>query len=401
MNTICTLDNPIQNYVWGSKTAIPELLGQKPSGVPQAELWMGAHPKAPSKLMWNGESVSLSTLIARYPKEILGQSIAERFNNTLPFLFKVLAAARPLSIQAHPDRQQALLGFERENGLSIPLNAPDRNYRDPNHKPECICALTPFWALRGFRRISDILLRLMLLCPEGLEMEIRTLENNQEAEGLKQFFKALMTMGRVRKPHIIAEVVTNAGRLSDQGDRSHEWVLALHREYPHDIGILSPAILNLICLKPGEAMFLGPGELHAYLDGVGIEIMANSDNVLRGGLTPKHVDVGELLKVLHFTEREIDVLLPVPIGRFESLYETEAVEFSLSVIALTGTDEFKSGERRSVEILICTDGNAQIIVKEPHHYYTVSKGNVHLIPAASPSYTIKGTAVIYKASVPL
>lgn len=399
MNTICLLQNPIQEYAWGSKTAIADLLGKAPSGIPQAELWMGAHPKSPSQVILGGAIMSLPDLIQQFPLEILGEAVADRFNHKLPFLFKVLAAGQPLSIQAHPNREQAIAGFARENQLGIPIGAPDRNYRDDNHKPECICALTPFWALRGFRKISDMLPRLQQLCPVGLGAPLRVLAQSPNAAGLKRFFRILMTASKPKQREIVSEAVSNAEKSA--GDPCHEWIIKLHAAYPADVGSLSPALLNLVCLDPGEAMFLASGELHAYLSGLGMELMANSDNVLRGGLTPKHVDVEELLNVLNFTEREISTLAPVPADACEGKYETDAAEFSLSVLTVTQECSFASRGNRSVEILFCTRGAARLTNGGFGESFNISKGTALLIPAAAPPYVIIGNAVIYKASVPM
>jgi mannose-6-phosphate isomerase len=360
---------------------------------------MGAHPKAPSRVIREGRLISLPDLIQQFPLEILGAPVAARFNNKLPFLFKVLAAEQPLSIQAHPNREQAIAGFARENQLGIPIGAPDRNYRDDNHKPECICALTPFWALRGFRKIADMLPRLRQLCPTELGAELSALAQSGNAAGLKRFFRALMTASKPKQRRIVSEVLSNAEKRA--GDPCHEWIIKLHAVYPADVGILSPALLNLVCLNPGEAMFLVSGELHAYLSGLGMELMANSDNVLRGGLTPKHVDVEELLSVLDFTERRIGVLVPVPVDPCEGKYETDAAEFSLSVLTVTEENRFASKGNRSVEILFCTRGAARIETGGSGESFDISKGTALLVPAAAPPYVITGNAVIYKAFVPI
>ncbi len=284
MKTISILKNKIQEYDWGSYTAISELLGKlSHSDTPQAELWMGAHPKASSMVEENGEWFPLNELIGKYPEYILGKTAAKKFDNRLPYLFKVLAAVKPLSIQTHPNRLQAKEGSEKENKLGIPLNAPDRNYKDNNHKPECICAVTHFWGLNGFRKIPDILLLSEKISLKGLEKELHKIENNPNPQGLRIFFKSVMTLPSEKKKEIISYAAEQAEKFSD--NPVFEWIIRLYHEYPSDIGVLSPLWLNLICLKPGEAMFLPPGSLHSYLDGVGIELMANSDNVLRGGLT--------------------------------------------------------------------------------------------------------------------
>jgi len=401
MDRIRLLKNVVQEYAWGSYTAIPELLGRDaPAGRPQAELWMGAHPKAPSMVKCDGVWRSLLELISENPKDILGEKVAEKFDNRLPYLFKVLAAAKPLSIQAHPSRIQAKQGFDRENRLKIPLDAYHRNYKDDNHKPECICALTDFWALNGFRKISDILSLMEKICPPGLKTPLDLLREQPDAMGLKKFFQALMTMDGKAQAEIIADAIEKVEDLEDYHP-AYQWMIDLHKEYPKDIGVFSPILLNLVCLKPGEAMFLQAGELHAYLDGTAIELMANSDNVLRGGLTPKYIDVQELLNVLNFEEREINILFTGEIDECEFAYETPAEEFFLSVISVTEEIGYHSADRRSVEIILCTDGRATITDLGKNEKVFVEQGKSIVIPSVVETYRIEGNATFYKASVPL
>jgi len=401
MTGICLLKNSIQEYAWGSYTAIPELLGNdSPANTPQAELWMGAHPKAPSKVKCNGKWRSLLELIDKNSQDILGEKVAQKFKNRLPYLFKVLAAAKPLSIQAHPSLGQAGEGFERENRLGIPLDAPNRNYKDDNHKPECICALSAFWALNGFRKIPDMISLMDKICPQGLKKEFDLFRHQPDSRGLKEFFKAMLTTDRTIQKQIINDAVKNAAQVKDK-DKAYQWMIDLHEQYPADIGVFSPIILNLIRLEPGQAMFLPAGTLHAYLDGVGIELMANSDNVLRGGLTPKHVDVKELLNVLNFEEREINILKMEKINSCEHRYESHAQEFSLSVIAVKTDAGYFSLDKRCVEILLCTDGNAVVTDLAGNNSVAISKGMSILIPAVLEKYSIKGNAVFYKAAVPI
>jgi len=401
MTGICLLKNSIQEYAWGSYTAIPELLGNdSPANTPQAELWMGAHPKAPSKLKCNGKWRSLLELIDKNPRGILGEKVAQKFKNRLPYLFKVLAAGKPLSIQAHPSLGQAKEGFERENRLGIPLDAPNRNYKDDNHKPECICALSAFWALNGFRKISAMISLLDRICPPGLTKELDLLRRKPDSDGLKNFFQTVMTMDRKSQKRIVDDAVKNARPV--KGDnKAYQWMINLYKEYPSNIGVLSPIILNLICLEPGQALFLPAGTLHAYLDGVGIELMANSDNVLRGGLTPKHVDVKELLNVLNFEERDVNILKMEKINPCERRYESNAQEFSLSVIAVKTDTEYYSPGKRCVEILLCTDGDAVVVDFAENNSVDIKKGMSILIPAVVEKYSIKGDAVFYKAAVPI
>lgn len=401
MREIGLLRNTIQEYDWGSTTAISELLGQAGQpDKPQAELWMGTHPKAPSEVLQDGVWKSLLELVEEHPDDILGKQIARRFHNKLPFLFKVLAAAKPLSIQAHPNSEQARRGFMRENELGIPLKAPNRNYRDDNHKPEIICALTVFWALKGFREVREIIRLLDKIQSPGLAKALTFLRDQPNREGLKGFFRHLMTMEKGKQNQIVEEAVGSAEKLVN-GDGVWQWIVKLNLEYPGDIGVISAIFLNLIQLTPGQAMYLPAGELHAYLEGVGIELMANSDNVLRGGLTPKHVDVQELLNILNFAEGEVDILRPKELGSGEAVYETGTSEFVLSTIKVSEGAPFKSSRNRSVEIMICTEGAARVTDLSNGEMTRLPKGGSVIVPAAVKQYNVEGDATLYKAAVPL
>jgi len=396
---ICILDNPIMDYAWGSQTAIPELLGRPSSAdTPQAELWMGAHPKAPSSVTLDNEVVLLPDLVAQHTQDVLGKYTTGRFGK-LPFLFKILAAAQPLSIQAHPNQAQAEQGFARENAQGIPLDGRTRNYRDNSHKPEIICALTDFWALNRFRRISEILALMEAMGLAGISKEVSDFHKSPNQEGLKTFFRALLTLDHEQKKRVIEEAVSYARTHQDQ-DPVWDWMLKIYAHYPDDMGVLSPVLLNLVKLAPGQAMFLGAGELHAYLEGVGVELMANSDNVLRGGLTPKHMDVDELLTTLTFIDSPLDVLSGEKGPGGERIYKTPAKEFSLAAIQVDNEAGFISTEDRSVEILICVQGEALVTDTTTGDVCKVAKGTSFLVPAALGCYRIDGEAAFYRASVP-
>ena len=391
------LKNTIQKYAWGSHSAIQQLMDIPPSDEPWAELWMGAHPKAPSQIYVDGQWISIFDLINRSPKKILGKNAAGKFNNSLPYLFKVLAADQPLSIQAHPNAEQAQKGFEHESKIGLEITAPSRNYKDSHHKPECICAITPFTGLKGFRKTPSAVELLECFCPHGLADEIILLGNKH----LKKFFLTLMELPEAQKEAIINEAVENAKKLLAPAIIC-KWILKLYRQYPTDIGVISPLFLNLFCLEPGQSLFLQAGELHAYLDGLGIELMANSDNVLRGGLTPKHVDVPELMKVLNFVESDIEILLPESISDCEGQYPVFAEEFLLSSIHVTESKTYISPEQRSVEILLCIHGNAHLAYNAGiNDLIDIKKGDSILIPAAADAYQLYGNAEFYKAGVPL
>ncbi len=400
MNGIYILKNVIQEYAWGSKTALAELLGQtSPSTAPQAELWMGAHPKGPSLVVTPEGAIPLNRFIKNDPESILGAETARRFENKLPYLFKVLAAARPLSIQAHPNLDQARRGFEEENMKNIDIGAPERNYRDDNHKPECICALTDYWAMNGFRESGDIARRMKTLCPGTLGKTVDRYLLSDGATDLPRFFELLMTLGDKACRDSVSEALDNVSRLLED-DTAGIWIQKLQAEYPYDIGVLSPAFLNLVCLRPGQAMYLPAGQLHAYLEGVGIELMANSDNVLRGGLTPKHVDVAQLMKILNFTATGLNILSPVPVSTTEKVYRTIAAEFELSVIDIDNGRPHTNHKSDSVQILLCTAGKAVVSRGAAPGNITVFKGTCLLIMATADVFQIEGEATLYKAAVP-
>lgn len=397
MKHISILKNPVQKYAWGSKTALPSLLGwPKPWEEPAAELWLGAHPKAPSMVEMKGQWSSIIEVIAEDPVSVLGRYAAERFSNKLPFLFKVLAADRPLSIQVHPHMMQAREGFERENRLNIPLGAPNRNYKDACHKPENLCAVTPFEAMKGFRAPKDILTLMDRVFLSSPLTEMDSLRKEPNAAGMKRFFSALMTMDPARRAQVVEETVKGAGRIVHD-DRAFYWLLELNREYPGDVGVLSPLFLNLITLSPGEAIYVPAGVPHAYLSGVGMEIMAGSDNVLRGGLTPKHVDIPELLRIVNFKSGSVEKQRPLPDENFERIYRTPAEEFQLSEISLEGEARYTSPEERSVEILICMGGEGLIEDLESGQTLSLRKGMSIIIPSAVPKYAVSGNITLYKA----
>ena len=360
---------------------------------------MGTHPKGPSQAIVDGQRILLGQLIDRQPADILGPYAASTFENALPYLFKVLAAARPLSIQAHPSKSQAIDGFERDNLAGKAIDAPDRSYRDANHKPEIICALTPFWGLNGFRSATAAADLLEPVCPPALQDACQDLRRHTQA-GLQVFFHKMMTLSAIQRQTAAGVVAQEARRLADRSP-VYRWIRDLSVAYPDDMGVLSPALLNLICLDPGEAMYLPAGQLHAYLDGVGIELMANSDNVLRGGLTPKHVDVAELLNVVEFQETRVERLAPVKLNDCEFGYSCPAVEFRLSVIRPTPEKAYVAPSARSVEILLCTSGQGRIVVEDGRMELVVRKGDSFMAPANLGGYTIQGDMVVYKAAVPL
>jgi len=363
MKTLYILENSIQGYAWGSTDGIPSFTGIKnETGGPMAELWMGAHPGCPSKIAAGqgiGDAVSLDAFIGRDPEAVLGAQTALRFGNRLPFLFKVLSAASPLSLQVHPSKQQAESGFARDNQAGIPLSSPDRNYRDDNHKPEIIMAVTPFTAMCGFRTAAETVSLFAAAKIPALAPILADLEKNGT---YTSFYKSLLDLSESEKRAAITQVLQRARTVTTEPAQTREsrafaLVLDLAGHYPADIGVFAPLYLNVVDLAPGEALYLRAGIMHAYVRGTGLELMASSDNVLRGGLTPKHIDIPELLSVLDPLPYAPAVLPP---GKKQGLhrYLTESTEFELC--RLDPGDRTLAFEADRPAILIGTEGTITV-----------------------------------------
>lgn len=374
MPGVVRLTNVVQAYDWGSSTAIPALLGIEPSGEPQAELWMGAHPKGPSRV----EGSSLGDLIAADTAGTVGPG-----RESLPFLLKVLAAAAPLSLQAHPSIEQAAEGFAREDAAGIPIDAPHRNYRDANHKPELICPLGPFSALCGFR---DPLRTRALLT----SLEVPRLA--PVIDRLDDLAAAVRYLLELPSPEALVAAVADAcGRPSPSFALERGWAVRLAEAYPGDGGVVLALLLNCVELAAGEAVELPAGNLHAYLAGVGVEIMASSDNVLRGGLTSKHVDTAELLAVLDTTPMEVAPLLPRPVAPGVEVWDSVAPDFRLSRLRPAGGSIMI--EPHGPEILLVTEGSVRVAE------LTLDQGQSAFVPAATGRYEVGGTGTAYRATV--
>lgn len=389
------LDNVIQPYAWGSHTAIATLRGESAAAAsPQAELWMGAHPLAPSRLASSGEI--LSNLIAAAPEATLGAGVVARYGAKLPFLFKVLAAETPLSLQAHPSPEQAIEGFNADEAAGIPLGSPLRNYKDKSHKPELLCALTEFWALCGFRAVPDTLALLDELQLPELSPLKALLAHGSPRIALKTAFSSLMLSPSDERLDLALRV-TEACRKHQQSSRftaELTWAAKLGDLYPGDVGIVSALLLNLVRLEPGQAVFLPAGNLHAYLGGMGVELMASSDNVLRGGLTPKHVNVTELLRVLDFRPLTVELLEPTTVGA-EQRYRTPAREFELSYFDVAGSELRVPVE--SAEIWLVTRGNVDLAAEARH--VTLSSGGSAFVQARSRELRLAGNGRVFRARV--
>ncbi|EGR8988705.1 mannose-6-phosphate isomerase, class I [Vibrio vulnificus] len=358
-NSIFKLENVIQNYVWGSQTAITELFGiDNPEQVPQAEIWMGTHPNGCSKLAHTG--MLLSDFIQSDPANVLGDYTVERFGD-LPFLFKVLSAEKPLSIQVHPSREKAIEGYQKENLQGLQLTDSSRNYKDDNHKPELVYALTFYKAMNGFRTIEEIVSLFDQAKVETLRLDLEKLIIEPTSTGLKAFFDVVMNLSAERKQRALAELLQAVDQPAKtaKAREAFELIKEFRQDYRDDIGLFSPLLLNIVELEPGEAMFLHAETPHAYVKGTGLEIMANSDNVLRAGLTPKHMDIAELIANTNFISTDRDKLILKPFNiENKTAYPIPVEDFSFEIVNVETTE--RRQYVRSAEILFCIEGNCAI-----------------------------------------
>ncbi|MHA2939776.1 mannose-6-phosphate isomerase, class I [Vibrio sp. RC27] len=392
MNTKVTpcfylMDNVIQNYAWGSVDSIARLFDQpNPKNEPQAEIWMGAHPGGCSKVFVDEGKQLLSALIAENRSHFLSSASAERFDE-LPFLFKVLAANSALSIQVHPSKTEAEIGYARENELGIEFGAANRNYKDPNHKPELVYALTQYDALNGFREYADIIANFDAADLTSIKPLFEAFKNNQAETGLKDFFVSLLSLNGEDKTQAISELLTYA--TNNRNERLPALLLDLSQQYPGDIGLFAPMMLHYITLQPGEAMYLDARTPHAYLRGTGLEVMASSDNVLRAGLTPKHIDIEELSKCTSFAAKPASTLLVDAIedqGEFN--YPIPVDDFRFSIYPTASQTHIKV---TSAEIIFAIDDSATL-EHTNGETITIEKGQSVFIPAATEGYTLTSKA---------
>jgi mannose-6-phosphate isomerase len=387
------LTSGVRFYPWGSRTVIPELLGQPtPADRPYAELWVGAHPDEPSLLP---DGRPLNQAIAADPEALLGRPVVERFGARLPFLLKVLAADSPLSLQAHPTTEQAEAGFAAEEAAGVPRDDATRTFKDPFHKPELLLALTTFEALCGFRPVEGSLHCLAKLQVPELKPTIAALARG----GLRAAIPQLLALSGKRRIELVSAVAEAAGKFVAAHDpqfiNTYRWASSLAETYPGDPGVVISLLCNHLKLAPGEAVYLPAGNLHAYLSGAGIEVMASSDNVLRGGLTGKHVDLAALIEVLDFTDGRVPVLHPV-LGPGGLRYPVPVEDFDLTRCQLDG----RSGSLTATgpQVLLCTEGTA--VLASADGELTLDKGQSAFVPAGAP-VSAHGPAVLYRATTNL
>jgi mannose-6-phosphate isomerase len=406
---VFSLDNPIRDYAWGSHTHIPRILGRQRSETPVAEMWLGAHPAAPSRL---ADGRSLGAAIAADRVEFLGAA-ASTADGHLPFLMKLLAAAEPLSLQVHPTAEQARTGFAREEALGVARDAPERNYVDRSHKPELIFALTRFEGMAGLRepaKSADILSRFgldwlnavgrALQAPDGLRAVVsELLGSDPEVAAARIAEVGAIATELDAKAHQIDRNPRRRLKDRDDVDRESLRVFAqtamLAGRYPRDPGVLVTLLLNHVVLARGEAMFLDAGVIHAYTSGFGVEVMASSDNVLRAGLTPKHVDVPELLAITDFSP------MPAPIWTNDGDPDTvdefrpPVAEFAVSIAEHPTADLPAHGPR----ILLCLDEEVEVTTSAGSQ--TLTQGQSVFLTDAEGQVTVDGEGRVAMASVPL
>ncbi|WP_150236543.1 mannose-6-phosphate isomerase, class I [Nocardiopsis quinghaiensis] len=388
------LTNQVRPYAWGARTAIPRLLGTEPDGRPQAELWLGAHHGAPSTAHCEDGPRPLPGLIAENPHRVLGRRTAERFGGRLPFLLKVLAAEEPLSLQVHPDASRARAGFEAEERAGIPLDAPHRNYRDPHHKPELLLALEPFEALSGFREPSAAHADLSgLTCELAVSLRADLALPDTHA-ALRSALTRLLTLPEDGRGRLISEFVCEWSASGGHGP--HRGIVAdLAARYPGDPGAVAALLLNRVALRPGQALFLPAGNMHAYLQGTAVEVMASSDNVLRAGLTRKHVDAPELLDVVDFS------VLPIPYARPDHLegrreFRPAAPEFALHEIGPGRITAHLPGEGPTV--VLALHGQVELVA-EVGQGLTLQRGESVFVQADSGPIKVEGHGHVVAATV--
>jgi len=377
------MQNTIQDYIWGSRTAISQLLGvENLNNEYQAEIWMGAHPNGCSQVTVDGENMLLSDFVNGDKDALLTAKTASQFGE-LPYLFKVLAAEQALSIQVHPSKHQAEVGFMKEEQAGVPRTASNRNYKDANHKPELVYALTPYQAMNGFREFTETIKLFKSVNIIAIENLVNAFIAEANSVGLKTFFSSMLSLQGKVKEQALKALLDYADE--NKTDPLFALILVLAKQNPNDIGLFSPLMLNVITLQPGEAMFLYACTPHAYLNGTGLEIMANSDNVLRAGLTPKFIDVEELVACTDFKETPFNTLHFLPEEKEGGLYYAIPVDdFKFSLFE--GVDDLLR-EVRSAEVLLALDSD-MILTHQGGEEVVIKKGESAFIPAYAEQYQI-------------
>ena len=391
------LEPVTQPYAWGSHTAIAELQARPaPTARPEAELWMGAHPSAPSGVARPGARTTLDAVIAADPAGELGPAAAARFGGRLPFLLKVLAADEALSIQVHPSRGQAEAGYRAETERGLAPGDKSRNYVDDWPKPELLCALTRFEILAGMRTTADAAALLRALAVGELAPLAAELAGAADPAALTRALGTILTWPAAGRGALIAGVVTACERIAARGGEyaaTAAVTAQIARDHPGDLGVVASLLLRYGVLQPGEAVFMPAGVPHSYLRGTGIELLANSDNVVRAGLTAKHIDVPELLRLID-PAAAVPVIEPRPVGGGVSVYDSPAPEFRLYRAGL-GPGEVTLPGTGGARIVLCTEGAAEL--RAGSAALKVAKGESCYLSAADGTVTASGPATLFIA----
>lgn len=388
-----------QQYAWGSTSAIPALLGVADDGAPWAEAWYGSHPAGPARVAEGG---SLSDLIDAEPERLLGEDIIWRFGHRLPFLLKLIAPEQPLSLQVHPSQAQAAEGYALEEEAGIALDHPSRNYKDTNHKPEMVLALTRFQAVAGFRaprRAVEVLAGLD--SPLARRMR-RTLRLNPTRYGIRQVFSDVVSAATRPSPQEIDALVTEIAARFEAGTspslRVDSNVVKMAGTFPGDPGIAAALLLNPVTLQPGEALFVPAGSVHAYISGLGVEVMASSDNVLRAGLTAKHIDVPEMLACVDYVAAPPVRPAPEYLSRATRAYYAPVDDFELMVTTVVAADGRLPVPGRGPRILLAVEGAMTLVTQADSQ--TLAQGEAVFVGADERSLSVEGEGTLVQADVP-
>ncbi|MDX9799876.1 MAG: mannose-6-phosphate isomerase, class I [Spirochaetia bacterium] len=428
----------LKNYDWGSVYSIQKITENRElEGKPVAELWMGAHKKGEGTIIDSaGKKIKISDFIEKESAAVLGSRCSKKYGGKLPFLFKILAAERALSIQVHPSKEEAEKGFADEEKKKIDIESSRRNYKDSNHKPELIYSLTEFSLMKGFRSAEDVCGNIEKYTPllndllreknkkrtdnnlhvnsgrkEGIDapgdscsnsaLSVNSVNNTSSVNSststdlVRELFTILLLSDKKILKKMIDQTLERCGKFPGIIGKT---VISLFEIYRYDSGVLSPLFLNIINLRPGQALFIPAGELHAYISGTGFEVMASSDNVIRGGLTKKHVDTAGLLEITKFSQSDTDLLVPQKTDN-EIKYVTPAKEFVFSVISLESREYTCSDPEKSIELFFFTGEQCRVKIANIQQPVLFKNGESFLIPACADKYVIKGTGHLYRASV--
>lgn len=398
----------VKDYAWGSSSAIPALFDLGESETPVAELWLGTHIAGPARLSDGivyctepiAEGPDLRSYVLDDPKGCLGD--VSGMGNTLPYLLKLIAPAKPLSLQVHPSREQAQRRFLDEQDAGIELTDPTRSYLDHNHKPELLLALERFEAIAGFRaprRVADVIADLPCDIAETMTSYLR---QDLSAAGIRRCFEYLLSDETCPTPEQIADFVAGCQARLEKGDspsqRADRIVTHLHSHYPGDPGVAASVLLNPVTLHPGEALFVPAGTVHAYLFGVGVEIMANSDNVLRAGLTSKHIDVPEVLATVDYIAAPPIRIAPERSSQVTRTYYAPVDDFELSVTTLRDWNEVQALPGRGPRILLALSGAVDVATEEQR--ITLNLGEAVFVRADEGNLQVKGVGELVQADVP-